>query len=80
MLSYLIEVFLLLLYFGNIEQQTPHLSSELQGNPFIDPPDQLEGNKQQGVIVRKAFKDKQLNSPQKLFPPFRPEHRFLYSV
>lgn len=50
---YLVEVFLLLLYFGDIEQQTPHLPSELQGNSLIDPPHQLEGNKQQEVIVRK---------------------------
>lgn len=51
--SYLVKVFLLLLYFGNVEQQTPHLPSELEGNSLIDPPDQLEGNKQQVVIVRK---------------------------
>lgn len=62
---YLVEVFLLLLYFGNIEQQTPHLPSELQGNSLIDPPDQLEGNKQQEVIVIEAFKEEQLHPPQK---------------
>lgn len=52
---YLVEVLLLLLYFGNVEQQTPHLPSELQGNSLIDPPDQLEGSKQQEVIVRKGL-------------------------
>ena len=61
---YLIEVFLLLLYFGNIEQQAPHFPSELQRNALIDPPDQLEGNEQREVIVRKAFKEVQCYSAQ----------------
>lgn len=43
--SYLIEVFLLLLYFGNVKQETPHLPSELQGNSLIDPSDQLEAKR-----------------------------------
>ena len=54
---HLVEVFLLLLDFGDVEQQTPHLPSELQGDSLIDPPDQLEGNTQQEVIVREAFKE-----------------------
>lgn len=53
--QYLVEVFLLLLDFGNVEQQAPHLPSELQGNSLIDPPGQLEGNKQQEVFVRKGL-------------------------
>lgn len=41
MTSYLVEVFLLFLYFGNIEQQTPDFPSELQRYPLVDPPNQL---------------------------------------
>lgn len=39
---HLVEVFLFLLYFGNVEQQTPHLPAELQRNSLVDAPDQLE--------------------------------------
>lgn len=39
---HLVEVLLLLFYFGNVEQQTPHFPSELQGNALVDPPDQLQ--------------------------------------
>lgn len=46
---YLVEVLLFLLYFGNVEQQAPHLPSELQGNSLIDPSDQLEGGRQEVV-------------------------------
>ncbi len=38
---YLIEVLFLLLDFGDVEQQTPNLTSELQRNSLIDPPRQL---------------------------------------
>ena len=40
--QYLVEVLLLLLYFGDIEQQTPDLPSQLQGDSLIDPPPQLK--------------------------------------
>lgn len=42
--SNLVKVLLLLLYFGNVEQETPHLPPQLQRNSLIDPPDQLEGS------------------------------------
>lgn len=73
--KYLVEVLLLLSYFGNVEQQAPHLPSELQGNSLIDPPDQLEGNKQRGVIVRnRPSKRSGLRPPQK-HTTFRPRQR-----
>lgn len=67
--DYLVEVLLLLLYFGDVEQQTPHLPAELQGNSLIDPPDQLEGSEQQEVIVRDAFKEQRA-----AFSPQTPRH------
>lgn len=39
--SNLVIVLLLLLDFGNVEQQTPDLPPQLQGNSLIDPPNQL---------------------------------------
>lgn len=38
---HLIEVLLLLFDFGDVEQKTPNLTSELQWNSFIDSPHQL---------------------------------------
>lgn len=64
--SHLVEVFLLLLYFGNVEQQAPHLPSELQGDSLIDPPDQLEGSTRWEVIVTGGpSKRSEPRSPQK---------------